>query len=565
MAPARASRAPVYTEDEIAVAWRDALAVWDMRVELSPPEPYGRSAGQTAWKEDEPLAYIDMKARQVVVNFPLLVEIGARASLTAVLAHEIGHHARYPHTLGMAAQLELLEKRLLPGLGRSLTNLFFDLLVNEHVGRTRARELADVYRGFLGKDPAMSPMYWFYLAIYEELWGPEAGAIVSPESEAAMEVRFAGCRAEARMFAQTFYALPDPYLQFVYFASVFARYIEAEADDGNKKKGPPGPLSGDVPSPDLDDYDGAIYGSPQAERAIAEAKARGWIEEGREPAAAPGPLDAIGQLTAGRPGHEQKAFRQTLVARHYKRLVDQHLISLPAISPPPDPFLPTTLEEWQPGDDPRQIDWTQTVLRSGELAATRPLRRELEAEPPEEGAGGPAAVEIYLDTSGSMPNPEMALNAMTLAAQILSASAIRKKGKVRGIIYSMDAVVSDWMYDEVAARRFFLIYAGGGTRFPFPTLAKFAAGKRDVIRVVISDADFLHNLKHEKDAAASLAAGIAASKRFVALLALAPSWKAQIAAAFGDAMRMPQLRIVQVATLNDFGRVATDLARALFA
>jgi len=27
---------------------------------------------------------------------------------------------------------------------------------------------------------------------------------------------------------------------------------------------------------------------------------------------------------------------------------------------------------------------------------------------------------------------------------------------------------------------------------------------------------------------------------------------------------MPQLRIVLVETLNDFGRVATDLARALF-
>src|SRR5262249_57161759 len=120
-------------------------------------------------------------------------------------------------------------------------------------------------------------------------------------------------------------AFPHPYLESAYFAGVFARYLEA--DQEKKSKGRPGPLSGDLPSPDLDDYDGAIYGNPQAERAIEEAKARGWIEEGREPAATPAPLDAIGQLTSGRPGHEQKAFRQTLVARHYKRLVDQHLIT----------------------------------------------------------------------------------------------------------------------------------------------------------------------------------------------------------------------------------------------
>ena len=552
-----ARRPTLYTEDEIAAAWRDALSVWEMRVELSPPEPYGRSAGAN-WKDEEPLAYIDLKARQVVVNFPKLVEIGARGSLTAVLAHEIGHHVRYPHTLGLAAQLELLEKRLIPGLGQSLTNLFFDLLVNEHVGRTRARELADVYRGFQTEEP--TPLFWLYLAIYEELWGPDAGPMVTPESEAKMEARFAGCRAEARMFAQTFYSLPDMYLQFVYFASVFVRYVEADP----KKKGPRGPLAGDVPTPDVDDYGGAIYGNPQVERALAEAKARGWIEEGREPATAPEPLAAIGQVAAGKPGNQQKAFRQTLVARHYKRLVDQHLITLPATVPQPDPYLPTTLAEWEIGDAPNAIDWTASVLAAGAMAAARPLRRDREAEPPEEGATGAVAVEIYLDTSGSMPNPEQALNAMTLAAQILSASAIRQKGKVRGIMYSMDAVVSDWMYDEEAARRFFLLYAGGGTRFPFATLGKLAAERRDVIRVVISDADFLGNLDNEPKAHELLATGISASRRFVALLALARSWSARVEKSFGDALRMPALRVVHVESLGEFGRVATDLARALF-
>src|SRR5262249_5734933 len=160
--------------------------------ELSPPQPLAPSGGAD-WKGDDPLAYIDLVARQVYVNLPLLVELGARESLTAVLAHELGHHVRWPHTLGVAAHLQLLEQRLIRGVGQSLTNGFVALLVSEGVGRTRGRELADVYRGFNRRAAAgtgMSPFGWFYLAVYEELWGPPAGPMVAAGSDAEMEKKF---------------------------------------------------------------------------------------------------------------------------------------------------------------------------------------------------------------------------------------------------------------------------------------------------------------------------------------------------------------------------------------
>jgi hypothetical protein len=538
---------------EIAAAWRAAQELWGIRVELSPPEPLRPSGGQS-WSADDPLAYIDLRARQVVVNLPRLEAIGARASLTAVLAHELGHHVRWPHTLGLAAQLDLLGRRLIPG-APPLTNLFFDLLVNEFVGRTHAAELAAVYRGeaaHAGPAP-VTPLWWLYLAIYEELWGPAAGALVPAGSEDEMERAVPGCRAEARLFAQTFYALPDVYLQFVYFASVVIRYLGAAAER-------PLPMGADIPLPDVDDVAGAIYGNPQAERALDEARARGWIEAGREPGPPLDPLAAIDQLASGRPGNEQKAFRAALVGRHYKRLVERHLIRVPAVAPPPEPFLPTTLEEWHPGDDPRRIDWTASVLAAGPLAATRPLTRELEPEPPAEGQAGVASVEIYLDTSGSMPDPARALNAMTLAAQILAASAIRRGGKVRGVVFSTEALVSDWMADEETARRFLLQYAGGGTQFPFATLARLALERKDVIRVVISDGDFISNLNGTPGAKADLAGAAAATRRFVALLALARSWEQRVAAAIGAA----PVRVVYVERLDRFAAVAADLARALW-
>ena len=208
----------------IARAWKDALQVWDVSVNLSPPEPYD-GKGASHWNGNEPLAYIDLGTRQVVVNLPLLAKLGALQSLTAVLAHEIGHHVRFPHSLALAASLQLLEKRLIPGLKQSLTNLFFDLLVNEFVGRTRADELVRVYQGFVKDAGHPGPLFCFYLAVYEELWGKPAGQLVPKKALSNVEKAYPGFRAEARIFVQTFYTLPGVHLQFVYFCSRFLRYI----------------------------------------------------------------------------------------------------------------------------------------------------------------------------------------------------------------------------------------------------------------------------------------------------------------------------------------------------
>lgn len=114
------------TPEDVATGWRDALALWDVRVQLSPPEPHV-DFHPDASHAQEPLAYIDLVKRQVFVNFKLLEAMDATGSLTAVLAHEIGHHARFPHTLGWDAELRVQEQRLVPGLKQSLTNLFYDL------------------------------------------------------------------------------------------------------------------------------------------------------------------------------------------------------------------------------------------------------------------------------------------------------------------------------------------------------------------------------------------------------------------------------------------------------
>lgn len=540
-------------------AWHDALALWDVSVNLSPPVGLER-AGAFANQGQEPLAYIDLTTRQVVVNLELLGKLGAASSLTAVLAHEIGHHVRFPHSLALVAALQLLEKRLIPGLRQSLTNLFFDLQVNEVVGRTRKEELCRVYRGFLARQPACPPLFAFYLAAYEELWGSGCGALVPKQVAVTMDEAYPGWRAEARVFVQTFYSLPKVQLQFVYFCSRFVRYLEDP-----EKLAYVIPLGHDVPAPDEDALDAAVrgFGAEEADDALREAKRRGLLDEsGLQEQAEKDPLRSIDEVTRHLPGHSMAQFKQALVSRHYKRLVEEYLIPPPPAAAAPEPSLPTVTEDWEQGDNPGSIDWTATLLARGALGPAQPLRRELEPEEPSPTECAFPAVEIYLDTSGSMPNPATALNAMTLAAQILSASALRKLGVVRGVVYSSGPpLVSDWMYDEETARLFLLRYAGGGTDYPFDVLKASARDRGDVVRVIISDSDFLSNVQHGPGGMDALRFAVDKSRLVVAFLAIDGKWALE---ALGPLLGLPKFRLVEVKSLDDFGRAAASLADALF-
>lgn len=548
---------PRFTPEQVATCWRDALDVWDVRVQLSPPEPHV-PFHPDAERAHEPLAYIDLVKRQVFVHFELLHEMGAAGSLTAVLAHEIGHHARFPHTLGWDAELRVQEQKLIPRLKQSLTNLFYDLQVNEVVGRTHARELADVYRGFqrVQGTEGMTPLFFFYLAIYEELWGLAPGQLAPATLEGALEETFPGLRAEARMFAQTFYALPSPRLQFLYFCATFIRYI-----------GPPEqvayalPLGGDVSLPDVDDLDAALNGAGRWDDAMDEAKERGWLSGGEGSGSGSDALDAIHRVTHHLPGHGGGRLRRALVGRHYKRLVDQHVLKLPSAPAKPEPYLRTTPEAWEYGDDPTAIDWTLTVISQGHLAAVAPLRRELEADLPPPSDLGVPSIEIYLDTSGSMPDPEQQLNPMTLAAQVLSASAIRKKATVKGIIYSDGKPhVSPWMYDEDRAREFLLGYIGGGTSYPFKVLESLSRERPDALRVIISDSDFLANVS-TGDGMELLVEATRRSRALVAFLQLPDDKQAR--AVLAPVLRERRFRLVVVTWQSDFGPAAAALSRAL--
>jgi hypothetical protein len=174
--------------------------------------------------------------------------------------------------------------------------------------------------------------------------------------------------------------------------------------------------------------------------------------------------------------------------------------------------------------------------------------------------------EIYLDVSGSMPNPCEARNALTLAAMILAVATVRAGGSVRALLYSGSHVKFwEWSRSDVEVSRFLMHYMGGGTDFPFAVLQE-SIGERHVshdgravkpIRIVITDRDFDVNVAGSAVAPTLLPAAAAASAPLVILQASPESGCKALYEQWG-------LTVVPVLTLDDFPKMAVSLARALF-
>lgn len=549
---------PTFAE-VVADAWTRALAVWGVGIELSPPEAW-RAHGPN---DPDPIAYIDLGTRQVVVNFAHLHRIGALDAIPAVLAHEIGHHVRWPSTLAQAAELEVLQRLLLPRYGGRLVNLFYDLLINEFVGRRWADQLAAVYRGDAreAKPGSFGPLFTFYLAVYEELWGLPERDLLGKAGSKTLDQMLPGWRNRARVFAQTLYALPDVRTQFVYFCASLARILDLDPKESTVGA----PMATDLPLPDADDVAGAIITvGGLADQLVEDAIARGWIDPAERPPANGDALRQLGALASGRPGSAVAAFRERVVGSVYARLVEQHLIRVPELETltAPEPMLPSTTEDWDPGDPVQAIDWVASVRALGPLAAAMPLKRTWIPDDPESSGRGVPPFEVYVDTSGSMPDPATAINALSLAAQVLATAAIRRGGLVRAVIYASGPFLqSDWMRDEAEARRFLLRYAGGGTDFPFPHANQWADERPDAIRVVITDMDFAYNVDHDTNRLFERL--VQRSAAFVALLA---GRRESLGAGHRVALaeRFENYRLVMVPNLGDLGATAARLADALF-
>jgi hypothetical protein len=557
VSPAKATRS-AFTRDALDAAWEKALEVWGLAIRLSPPQEDPSSPA---------IAYIDLTTRQVVINPQKIASLKAEGSIEAILAHELGHHLRFPASLAVQARLELLERELLPIRGYSLLNLFTDFLINTELARETPHlmpQLAAVYLGCpAGSDDGLAdPVFYFYLTCFEEAWLMPPRTLTR-DAGTFLEGKYAGLRAEAQQLAETIPNLaPNIFTQFVYFASVVSRFQQDSADPSSKSgEKTRNPSHGDHSSPSPGDYADALKRSAQESDAIKRAIKEGWLKPGEIPDAQTSEARRAGALPGVLAGQPKKLAE--VMAIQYRRLAEKYLFKPPMDKQGGDPFIPSTLSPWEVGDSPKDIDWISTITASGpDLAVVSPLKRDLlEDDPEEKPRVWTRRLEIYLDVSGSMPDPKSAVNPMTLAAQVLAMSAIRNGGQVRGLIYSTNNMQHwEWTRSEMEMSRFLMNYIGGGTDFPFDVLAASVRDneRRQPVRVVLTDSDFNYNLHGRKEAPA-VCTSAAQGSPFLALLngtRGGEEWVKSIAAL--------GIRTVPVPDLASFPKVAAVLGEELF-
>lgn len=535
-------------EEAIQKSWSTAMQYWSPFLLLSNPK---HISGQSA------IAQIHMGNRQISLNAKIIKDNNLFDCVEALLAHEVGHHVRYPGSLAVDARMRVLEKSLIPIEDFSTTNLFTDLMINEYLGNELKDQLIKIYQSFEHHHSWKNdPSFIFYLSLYERLWDLPEGAIMGKALE-EFRIHFPGYRAEAFLLVDQLFTMePNIYTQFIYFVSVISRYIKPiKGDTPNQKSGT---CQQDQPNPE--DWADALFPNAREQQAIERALRDGWIT--KEDAENIKDLDKRISYLPGVFNNKADKVPE-IMAAYYRREADRYLVRPPSTSIQGEAIVPTTLEEWEPGESTRNIDWlTSYIQRGNKLGTALPFKRHQIAET--EGFEEPfwkPKMEIYLDVSGSMPDPRCTRNAMTLAAQILATSAVRKGGWARALLYSHEYVKYwDWVRSEIEISKFLMHYMGGGTQFPFEILEDSLKEcvNEQPIRVVITDHDFLMNFKEYQGAASLIAEAAEKSSPLILLL--------DEGCADCQVSRFRNLgaQVISIKEVEDFPYMAGKLSQVLF-
>ncbi len=509
---------------ELAARWRavwpDALRVWGPFLNLHEPTLHPTEKAAAAAGLTGSFAAFSLYDREVMIDMAAVVRLGLGDLPLEVLAHEIGHHVLCPADLADKARLLVRVRRGLPGMEQHapmIQNMYADLLINDRLLRSRGLRMAEVYlrvRDRSGQDP----LWRFYQRIYEVLWALPAGTLTVGEVDATME-------GDAQLGAKLVRVYATEWLGGAGgFAALCLRYLEESTTEQPRRLTCVGVVGADAQIPGLtrlDDETEILH--PALDPRVNEYA--------DEPAAADSsPTDAppsggqyrqpfeYGQLLR-QLGLELSA--QELAARYYRERALPHLVPFPVRRQrPATEHLPEGLGTWDVGEPLEAVDWLASTLRSPVVVpGVTTVQRLTGPVAGDDRDVRPVDLDIYVDSSGSMPNPSTYESFLTLAGAILALSALRAGARVQVTLWSgtnQYTCTDGFTRDERSVLAVLTGHFGGATAFPLHVLRDtYADRDRPTHILVISDdgVDTMFRPADERGrpgaeiAAAALAAG----------------------------------------------------------
>lgn len=485
-------------------AWPGALDAWSRFTRLRAPAfcltaDEAKTEGLTG-----SFAMIRLVDQAIVVSLPAVVACRVEPFALEVLAHEIGHHVLAPATLTDHARCLARMRWSLPTVEQhapTVANLYTDLLINDRLQRGARLHESEVYRAMAGRGTG-GAVWTLYLRMYEILWSLERGSLGGGvaddriDGDAWLGARLV--RSYARDWldgAGRFAALLLPHLlEDQHSADLIQALLDTH---GAGAGGQPTGLS----EMDSDEKAGAIHPAQDPELSGLPA------DENAPPAVDP-PGDALANTPAVGQARQPFEYGEILRAagldlsdhdvavRYYRERALPHLVPFPSRElPRGDEQLPEGLEAWDVGHPLEAADWLQSVLQSPwVIPGVTTVQRVYGTTASELPRWEPFDLDLYVDSSGSMANPQRLLSFPTLAGAVICLSALRAGAQVQATLWSgkhQFTSTTGFVRDEDAILRVLTGYFGGGTAFPLHVLRDTFASRRVDARpahiLVVSD------------------------------------------------------------------------------
>jgi hypothetical protein len=464
-------------------AWPQALAAWSRYTHMHDP----RLCASTLEAAKEGLhgsfAMIRLVDQSVVIDLEAVRKYGLEDYAVEILAHEIGHHVLAPGNATDHMRMLARIRRGLPSLEDQaplVANLYTDLCINDRLQRDKGLRMADIYRALARTSTPRNPMWTFYMRLYEHLWQLGRGTLAGAGVTEAVD-------ADAWLGARLVRAYADDWMTGAgRFAALVLPYI---ADDAGRL----------AALRALHDTATAAAGcAPGAVHEVEEGEADAVLHPVHDPLVTGDDATADAPPPAHGPGQAREPFEygailkaagialtdHEIAMRYYRERAQPHLIPFPRrrADKAGEPR-PAALEPWDVGDPLDRIDWLHSLMLSPRpVPGVTTVQRGVEMDAGDEEAPVPVDLDLYVDSSGSMPDPQVATSYLALAGAIVALSALRAGASVQATLWSgkdQVAGTDGFVRDGDAVLRVITGCFGGATAFPIHRLRDtYAAGPR---------------------------------------------------------------------------------------
>ncbi len=440
----------------------------------------------TGARTDGSFAMIRLTDHSIVINLEEIAEKKLQDYATEILAHEIGHHVYCPADITDNARMLARMRHALPGKEQHsafVGNLYTDLMINNRLQRDQSLRIGDVYLALeQAQQNRTAPRMWtFYMRIYEILWNIETGKLTRGKIDEVLEGdAYLGARL-VRSFARDwldgagrFAALCLPYLEEAQQAE---KWLGGWRDTEHAGEGGmPDGLTDVEPG----EKEGAIHPALDPELSGVEEERESKHRKAQPPAES-GPSTNAGQRRE--PFEYGAILRQLgidledheIAVRYYKEAARRYLINFPTKETPltTEPH-PEGLETWHIGSPLENLDAVASVQYSPHIIpGLTTLERTYGTSEGTLPERQPLDLDLYVDSSGSMPNPQVNVSYPALAGAIIVLSALRTGARVQATLWSgaRQFIKTDgFVRDANEILRVLTGYIGGGTAFPLHVL-----------------------------------------------------------------------------------------------